>query len=171
VSTPDDTDDSTPRAAPVMPTADEAAAAGLARADAPRVVRVGFWVWIAAGLIGVVGAVLFLVLRDEWADLQLRNNPGQSASEIRGPAAGLSWWLLSGSVMFLAFFVLLAHNARRGVRKARTLLSVLGIFAALFEYSLGRVTIYGLVSALLVIVAVGLSYAPPARRFFAEADL
>lgn len=167
MSTPDDTDDATPREAPVMPTAEEAAAAGQARTDAPRVVRVSFWLWIAAGVIGLVGAVLFLVLRDEWADIQVRSNPGQSIADMRGLAAGLSWWLLAGSVMFLAFFVLVGYNARRGVRKARTLLLVLGVFAALFEYSLGRVTIYGLISALLIIVAAGLLYAPPARRFFA----
>ena len=70
----------------------------------------------------------------------------------------------------LVFFALLAYQARRGVRKARTLLLVVGLFAALFEYTVGRVTILGLVSALLIIVAAGFLYSPPARRFYLEAD-
>ncbi len=150
-----------------MPTAAEA---GEPAVEAPAVVRVAFWVWVAAGLLGVVGAVLFFALRAEWAQGQVRNRPELAIRDVDDLATGLSWWLVIGSTMFLGFFLLLAHQARRGVRKARTLLLVLGVFAALFEYSVGRVTIYGLLSALLVVVATGLLYAPAARRFFAVSD-
>ncbi|MGQ0839274.1 hypothetical protein [Actinokineospora sp.] len=156
--------------APVMPTAAEAEAAGESRTDAPRVVKVAFWVWIAAGVTGVAGAVLFFALRDRLVEAELRRRPDLDPVVLDQSTIGLSWWLLAGSVMFLGFFALLAYKARGGVRKARTLLVTLGVFAALFQYTIGRVGLLGLVSALLIVVAVGLLYAPAARRFLAESD-
>ncbi|SDD43229.1 hypothetical protein SAMN05216174_11132 [Actinokineospora iranica] len=153
-----------------MPTAAEAADSGHARTDAPRVVRVAFWVWVSAGLIGLIGSILFFILREEWAENQKRVTPEMKSVDVMQVAVGLSWWLLLGSLMFLGLFLLLAHHARRGARKARTLLLVVGVIACLFEYSFGRVTIYGLISALLVIVGLGMLYMPTARRFFAESD-
>ncbi|GLZ38211.1 hypothetical protein Acsp05_18350 [Actinokineospora sp. NBRC 105648] len=145
-----------------MPTADEADA----RTDAPRVVRAAFWIWVLAGVLGVVGAVLFFALREEWARRQVELYPQLRSVDVEQTATGLSWWLLVGSIMFFGFFLLLAHQARRGVRKARTLLLVLGVFATLFEYAAGRVTVYGLASALSTIVAVGMLYSGSARRFY-----
>ncbi|WP_424190092.1 hypothetical protein ACOBQX_14715 [Actinokineospora sp. G85] len=156
------------RVKPVMPTADEADAD--ARGDAPGVVRAAFWVWVVAGAVGLGGAIFFFVQRAEWVRAQVRVNPELRVLDLEATATGLGAWLIAGAAMFLVFFVLLAYQARRGVRKARTLLLVLGLFAALFEYTLGRVTIYGLVSALMIIVAVGMLYSPRARRFYREAD-
>ncbi|SER74214.1 hypothetical protein SAMN04487818_1057 [Actinokineospora terrae] len=154
-----------------MPTADEA----VVRTDPPIAVRVSFWLWALAGLLGVVGAALFFVLREDWAlrqyeRLRAAGDAVVTAGQVSETATGLSWWLLVGSVMFLGFFLLLAHQARRGVRKARTLLLVLAVFGALFQYSVGRVTIYGLGSALVIIVAIGLLFTRSARRFFPVHD-
>ncbi|OLR90738.1 hypothetical protein [Actinokineospora bangkokensis] len=170
MSTPDGTEDRARREAPVMPTAAEVEAAGEGRPPAPRPVRAAFWVFLAAGVVGLVGSVLFFALRDEWAEVQIRSSQGRDLPDMHETAKGLSWWLLVGSVMFLAFFALLAHAARRGERKARTLLVVLSVFAALFEYTIGRVTIYGLVAALLIIIGVVLLYLPGSRAFFAVDD-
>ncbi|RLK60657.1 hypothetical protein CLV68_1166 [Actinokineospora cianjurensis] len=154
-----------------MPTADEA----VVRTDPPIAVRTSFWLWALAGLLGVVGAALFFALRDDWAlrqyeRLRAAGDAVVTAGQVAETAAGLSWWLLVGSVMFLGFFLLLAYQARRGVRKARTLLLVLAVFGALFQYSVGRVTIYGLGSALVIIVAIGLLFTRSARRFFPVHD-
>ncbi|PPK69418.1 hypothetical protein V5P93_006940 [Actinokineospora auranticolor] len=151
-----------PEEPPVMPTADEVAA----RADAPRVVRISFWVLVAAGVSGIVGAVLFLALRADWARLRVERAPELRLSDVQANATTLSWWLVIGTVTFLGFFVLLSTQARRGVRKARTLLLVVGVFATLFEYSIGRVTVYGLFSALLTVVGVGLLFFKSARPFY-----
>ncbi len=150
-----------------MPTADEAEG----RTDPPRSVRVSFWLWVVAGAVGVLGAALFFALREDWArrEAERARQAGQdmSAFDVLQTAKGLSWWLLLGSIVFLGFFLLLAYQARRGVRKARALLLVLAVFGVLFQYSVGRVTIYGLLSALLILIAVGLLYGRGARRYFA----
>ncbi|GAA3003612.1 hypothetical protein [Actinokineospora diospyrosa] len=156
-----------PEEPPVMPTADEAEV----RTDPPIAVRVSFWLWVLAGTLGVVGAALFFTLREDWAlrEYERARAAGKATftvAELTQTAIGLSWWLLLGSIMFLGFFLLLAYQARRGVRKARTLLLVLAVFGALFQYSVGRVTIYGLGSSLVIIVAVGLLYTKGGRRFF-----
>ncbi|WP_436492572.1 hypothetical protein [Actinokineospora sp. HUAS TT18] len=153
---------------PVMPTADEAVAAGEDRKDAPTVVRVAFWVWVAAGLAGVVGSVLFFALRSRLIDETLKQKPELNRVQLEQTATGLSWWLLLGSIMFLGFFILLAYKARGGTRKARTLLVTVGVFAALFQYTIGRVGILGLLSALLIVVGLGLLYMPKSRAFFAS---
>ncbi|WP_156758032.1 hypothetical protein [Actinokineospora pegani] len=153
---------------PVMPTADEADEG--ARGDAPGAVRAAFWVWVVAGAVGLAGAIYFFVNRENWVRAQVRLNPDLLALDVQATATGLGAWLIAGAAMFLVFFVLLAYQARRGIRKARALLLVLGLFAALFEYTLGRVTIYGLLSALLIIIAAGMLYSPRARRFYREAD-
>ncbi|CRK60196.1 hypothetical protein [Alloactinosynnema sp. L-07] len=155
---------------PVMPTADEATAAGENRVDAPGVVRAAFWVWVAAGVAGVIGSVLFFALRSRLIAETLKQRPELSQAELERTATGLSWWLLLGSIMFLGFFVLLAHKARGGTRKARTLLVTVGVFAAMFQYTIGRVGILGLVSALLIVVALGMLYMPKSRAFFKVSD-
>ncbi|GAA3020331.1 hypothetical protein [Actinokineospora globicatena] len=159
-----------PEEPPVMPTADEAEV----RTDPPIAVRVSFWMWVLAGALGIVGAVLFFRLRDDWAlreyeRFRAAGKSEVSAADLAATANGLSWWLLLGSAMFFGFFLLLAYQARRGVRKARTLLLVVAVFAALFQYSVGRVTIYGLGSSLVIIVAVGLLFGKGGRRFFRAA--
>jgi hypothetical protein len=153
-----------------MPTADEAFAAGEDRSDAPPVVRAAFWVWIAAGAIAVAGAVLFFSLRDRLVEETLRQQPKLTKVDLDAAATGLAWWLLLGSVMFLGLIILLAYKARGGTRKARTLLVVVGAISALFQYTIGRVGLLGLVSALLTIVAAGMLFMPTARKFFAVSD-
>ncbi len=153
-----------------MPTADEAAA-GEQRADVPRVVHVSAWMWVAGGVVGLVGAILFFANRDRLVEATLAQDPQVTAAKLAQIASGLSWWLLLGSIMFLGLFVLLAHQARRGTRKARRLLVTVGIFAAFFQYMVGRLGFYGLfglVSTLLIVVAAALMYAPAAKRFYAD---
>lgn len=164
------TEDEPKREAPIMPTADEAYLAGEDRTDAPGVVRAAFWVWVAAGVVGLFGALSFFFLRSKIVEETLRRQPGQNKAELERIATGLSWWLVLGSLMFLGFFVLLAYKARGGTRKARTLLVVVGVFAALFQYSVGRVGILGLFSTLLILVALGMMFMPAARKFFAVSD-
>ncbi len=151
-----------------MPTADAAEDAAPGRA--PGVVRAGFWVLLAAGVVGIIGGSLFFALREEWARDQVKRMPDLNLADQTQAAIGLSWWLVLGAAMFLSFFLLLGYQALRGVRKARTLLLVIAVFASIFEYALGRVTIYGQLSSLLTLVGIGLFYVRGARRFYPSPD-
>ncbi|MGW5055413.1 hypothetical protein [Actinokineospora sp. NPDC004072] len=147
---------------PIMPTADEAAGP---RAQPPGLVRAAYWLWLVAGAIGLAGGLVVLanraVLVEGYAKAQAV--PPAQADEV---VQGLTVWLIAGSVVFLALYWLLAYQARTGVRKARTLLLVVGLLSAFFQYGFGRVTIFGLVCALLTIVAMAVLYFPSSRRFY-----
>lgn len=153
------------REPPVMPTADEA---GPDRVDAPGAVRASFWLWVLAGATGLLGAILLVVHRGTVVDVLAEANPALARGRVEETVKGLTVWLTAGSVMFLVFFVLLAHKVRGGIRKARTLLVVVGLFSALFQYAVGRLGLLGPVSALLTLLALAMLFMPSARRFFAE---
>ncbi|MGX7824160.1 hypothetical protein ACTG9Q_03620 [Actinokineospora sp. 24-640] len=147
---------------PVMPTADEA---GGDRVDPPLIIHVAYWLWLVAGAVGLAGAVALMLNQGAVAANWARSS-GVELIEARDIVKGYTVWLSVGSVVFLLFYLLLAHQARNGVRKARTLLLVTGVIGALFQYGFGRITIFGLLSTLLTLAAIALLVFPAARRFY-----
>ncbi|GAA4441109.1 hypothetical protein ACFQV2_36290 [Actinokineospora soli] len=148
---------------PIMPTADEAAEGD--RVAPPGLVTAAYWLWLAAGAIGLAGGLAVLLNQGPLADSYAKTQavPRAEALEI---VKGYTIWLIVGSAVFLVLYWLLAYQARNGVRKARTLLLVVGALSAFFQYGFGRVTIFGLVCAFLTVVGMAMLYFPPARRFY-----
>lgn len=145
-----------------MPTAGEASGD---RVVPPAIIRVDYWLWLVAGAVGLAGAVTLMLNQGTVAANWARSS-GVELPEARDIVKGYTIWLTVGSVVFLLLYLLLAHQARDGVRKARTLLLVTGVIGALFQYGFGRITIFGLLSTLLILAAIALLFFPAARRFY-----
>lgn len=144
-----------------MPTADEAGE----RVTPPVVVTVSYWLWLVAGAVGLAGGLTVLLnqqfLADSYAETQ--SVPAAEAMDI---VKGYTVWLIAGSAVFLLLYWLLAYQARGGARKARTLLIVVGLLSAFFQYGFGRITIFGLICAMATIIALALLFMPGAKRFY-----
>ena len=148
-----------------MPTADEAD--GGERVAPPGLVTAAYWVWLVAGALGLAGGIAVMLNQEPLADTYARTQrvPINQALDV---VKGYTVWLIVGSAVFLLLYWLLAYQARRAVRKARVLLLVVGALSAFFQYGFGRVTIFGLLCAMLTVIAMALLYLPPARRFYDE---
>lgn len=147
---------------PIMPTADEADDGD--RVAPPTMVTAAYWLWIVAGAIGLAGGVTAVQIQDTLVAglVRLQGMPVPDAAEI---VRGQTIFLISGSVVFLLLYWLLAHQARNGVRKARTLLVVVGVLGGLFQF-LFAIRLFGALAVFLAMVALVLLYLGPARRFY-----
>jgi ABC-type multidrug transport system permease subunit len=161
-----------PEEPPVMPTADEAAATHRPPAERPAPVRYAFVVWVLAGLVGIVNAVIMLLNKQTLIDYSIKQNrdPKISAAQIASTANTLLWMFLVGAVVFAVFFALFAYKAQDGVRRARLLLTMLCLVTVAF-YFLVLGTVPGVMVALLTLIASVLLYLPSSNRFFAPRDL
>jgi peptidoglycan/LPS O-acetylase OafA/YrhL len=156
---------------PVMPTADEAA---LDRPEGgpPRTVRYAFVVWVIAGVLGIVNAVLLLVYKQELIDTAIKNNknPKITNDQIIQGTSTLLWSFLIAAVVFAALFTLFAYKAQDGVRRARLLLTMLCLVTVVFYFLILRTT-FGLMTALLALAATVLLYTPKAAEYFRPGNL
>ena len=144
-----------------MPTAAEAAE----RVTPPPVVTIAYWLWLVAGAIGLAGG-LTVLLNQQFLASSYSETQSVPLAEAVDIVKGYTVWLVAGSAVFLVLYWLLAYQARNGVRKARTLLLVVGLLSAFFQYGFGRITIFGLICALATIFALALLFMPGARRFY-----
>lgn len=160
-----------PAQPPVMPTAAEEAASRPDR-ERPAAVRYAFVVWVLAGVLGVVNAVILLLSKQDLIDYSIKNNknPNISNEQIANGATALLWSFLVGAVVFAVFFTLFAYKAQDGVRRARLMLTMLCIVTVAFYFLVLR-TVPGLTVALLALAATTLLYLPKSNQFFAPRDL
>lgn len=154
-----------------MPTAEEAAAD---RPDqpAPKTVRYSFVVWVIAGLLGVVNAVVLLVYKQQLIDTAIKNNrnPKITNDQIAQGTTTLLWMFLVAAVVFAALFTLFAYKAQDGVRRARLLLTMLCVVTVVFYFLVLRTT-FGLMTALLALAATVLMYLPKAAEYYRPGNL
>ena len=152
---------------PVMPTAAEEAAA---RPDieVPRVVRYALWAWVVSTLLAVSGAVLVFVMRDALIDEAIKANTNKDFTPdlIRSSITNYSWLLLVGTITVGALGILCAYKARQGTAKGRGLLTVVALFGALFQYFIGRFTIFGPASSLFALLTLLLLFLPSASAYY-----
>lgn len=151
---------------PVMPTAREAARD---RTDqpVPRVIRFSFYLWIAAGVVGVIGGIAMLLGKQALIDdvVDANEDPNISAEQIADGMTTLLWMHMVVTVVFAALFALFAYKAQAGVRRSRMMLTIVVVIVVVFYYVLFR-TQFGLLSALLAAVATALLYLPSTRDYF-----
>ncbi|HEV8555231.1 MAG TPA: hypothetical protein VGR06_02385 [Actinophytocola sp.] len=168
---PDERPAEYPPAPPVMPTAAEDAAAQPYQAK-PAPVRYAFVVWVLAGVLSIVNAVILLLNKQELIDfsIQQNRNPNITNEQIASGATTLLWMFLIAAVVFALFFTLFAYKAQNGARRARLLLTMLCLVTVAFYFFVLR-TIPGLTVALLCLAATVLMYLPKANEFFAPRDL
>lgn len=156
---------------PVMPTAREAAAKR-ARPDGtaapvPGLLRWSFYLALLAAVIGVVGGVFLLLNKQTLIDDLIRDNTNQDLTneQIASGTTTLLWMLMIVTVVFGALLALFGYKAQEGVKKARTMMTVLTVLVVLFYFVLFT-TPFGLLSALLALIAVALLYLPSASQYY-----
>lgn len=135
--------------------------------DAPKLVRYSFWTWIAAGVVGLLDAVLLWSLKNALIDQAVKANtdPKITPDAIHSGVNNFVIYTLISAVVFGVLYVYFAYRARDGVRSARTVL-VIGAVVRLLLGMLTSMSYYALFGVLLSIVAAVLLYMPAARAYY-----
>ncbi|GAB3009141.1 hypothetical protein LWP59_02145 [Amycolatopsis acidiphila] len=136
--------------------------------DPPGPVQVSFWLWIASGIVFVVGYAIIFFARDRIIDqlIQANTNGAVKADQIRSGTTVLLAVLLVGAVSFAALYVLFAYKARQGTRSARTVLTVLMVITLVFQLILQFASFVTLLATLIGLVALVLMYLPKVAPYF-----
>lgn len=157
---------------PVMPTAREAQAkrAAYRRPEdpqPPQLLRYAFYLYVLAGVIGLIGGIYMLINKQEIIDTIVRNNTDDRITneQIASGTNTLLWLLMVVTLVFGVLFALFGYKVAEGVRRARMLLTILTVIIVLFYYVLFA-TPFGLLSALIALVATVLLYLPASSRYF-----
>jgi hypothetical protein len=135
---------------------------------APLEVKVSFWLWITAGVVYVVGYVIFLMNKQEIIDTLVKGNtdPKITRETISSSVTTLLWMLVIGAVVFAILFALFAYKAREGTRSARTILAVLVVLVVLFQFLLQLFSLVTLFGVLIAFFALALLFWPSVRDYF-----
>ncbi|ATY16485.1 hypothetical protein CU254_20130 [Amycolatopsis sp. AA4] len=138
----------------------------------PGVITGAFWAFVAATLVGLVGAVVLFFARDALADAMRRAN-GQNAARLTDAQIdqAVTIGIVVGAVIAIAIALLrllFAFKLRAGRNWARIVLTVLTALQVLSLLA-GQSTVVGYVSTALAVVGVVLSFLPDANQYFAAA--
>jgi hypothetical protein len=133
----------------------------------PRTLRFSFYFFTAAGLVWLISAVIFLINKQTITDAQIDNNtdPKITPDQIASAVNQLLWFYLVISVVFTVFLGLFGYKATEGTRRARTLVTIFSAILVIFHLLLFS-TQFGILSALLALVALALIWSPTARAYF-----
>ena len=138
------------------------------RVTPPKQVEVSFWLWIASGVVFIIGYAIIFFARGRIIDTLIKNNTNKAVSvdQIRSGTTVLLVVLLVGAVSFAALFALFAWKARQGTRSARTVLTVLMAITLAFQLLLQFASAITLVATLIGLIALVLMYLPKVTPYF-----
>jgi hypothetical protein len=139
--------------------------------DPPKPVQVSFWLWVASGVVFVIGYAIIFLARDRIIDqlIKASTNKAVNADQIRSGTTVLLAVLLVGAISFAALYVLFAYKARQGTRSARTVLTVLMAITLVFQLVLQFASLVTLIGTLIGLVALVLMYLPKVAPYFPKA--
>lgn len=140
-----------------------------AKAAPPRPVAVSFWLWLAGGVVLILGYVQLMAGKSAVVDrfVQGTTDPKITRQVIEDGVTAMLWFLLVGAIVFTLLFLLFAYKAREGTRSARTVLTVLPIVMVLLIFTFAPVLTYlTLVAVLLFVIALVLLYLPSVSDYF-----
>ncbi|MFD9894221.1 hypothetical protein ACFWY9_33145 [Amycolatopsis sp. NPDC059027] len=141
----------------------------------PTPVNISFVLWIASGVVLVAGQILFLVEKQRLIDAVIKATneakapgPKPSPADIAAGMTTFLWTLLVGAVVFSLLIALFAYKARQGTRSARSVVTALAIFEAIFPllFLPQALLPFLVVSLLLAVVALILMYLPSVAAYF-----
>lgn len=139
------------------------------KAKPPRPVAVSFWLWLAGGVLLILGYVQLMASKSDVIDRYVKGttDPKISPQMIADGVTAMLWFLLVGSAVFTLLFLLFAYKAREGTRSARTVLTVLPIVMVLLIFTFAPVLTYlTLIAVLLFVIALVLLYLPSVSGYF-----
>ena len=167
---PNETDDQ--RRAQGLPPAPRLEGEETTPVNPPKPVEVSFWLWVASGVVFIVGYAIIFFARGRIIDELVKNttNKAISADQIRSGTTVLLAVLLVGAVCFAALFALFAWKARQGTRSARTVLTVLMAITLIFQLLLQFASMVTLLATLVGLIALVLMYLPKVTPYFPKAS-
>ncbi len=133
--------------------------------DAPSVIRVSFWSWIAAAAVGLIDAVLFFYFKNQLIDSTMRANPSLNIDQVRSGANSFVWLTLILAVLFGSLYVYFAYRMRAGDRKARTRLLIAGVVHLVVSI-LFPVSLIVLIGVVLSLVGALAMYLPATAKTY-----
>nr|WP_157527531.1 hypothetical protein [Kibdelosporangium sp. MJ126-NF4]CEL15003.1 hypothetical protein [Kibdelosporangium sp. MJ126-NF4]CTQ93401.1 hypothetical protein [Kibdelosporangium sp. MJ126-NF4] len=134
--------------------------------DAPSVVRVSFWSWIAAAAMGLIYSVLFFVAKNGLIEETIKARPDLNADQIRSGASAFIWLTLILAVLFGSLYVYFAYKMLAGERKQRVRLLIAGVLHLVVSL-LFPVNLIVLIGVVLSVVGALTMYLPaPAKAYF-----
>jgi hypothetical protein len=134
----------------------------------PTSVRISFWLWIASGVVFVVGYLIIFLAKNRVIDQLVKNNTNKAVTpdQIAKGTTVLLAVLLVGAVSFAALYVLFAYKAQQGTRSARTVLTVLMAITLVFQLLFQFASLITLFATLIGLVALVLMYLPKVAGYF-----
>jgi hypothetical protein len=135
------------------------------KASPPTAVKWSFWLWLAGGLVLILGYVQLLSSKSAVIAqvIEATKDPKYSPQVIADGITSRLWYMLFGSIVFALLFMLFAYKAREGTRSARTVLTVLPVVMVLLIFVIAPIINFLTIIALFVlIVAIFLLYTAPA---------
>jgi len=139
------------------------------KAAPPKPVAVSFWLWLAGGVVLILGYVQLMTGKSAVIARYVEGtkDPKITPQMIADGVTAMLWFLLAGSIVFTLLFLLFAYKAREGTRSARTVLTVLPIVMVLLIFTFAPVLTYlTLVAVLLFVIALVLLYLPSVSGYF-----
>ncbi|MEU0530283.1 hypothetical protein [Amycolatopsis tolypomycina] len=139
------------------------------KATPPRPVAVSFWLWLAGGVVLILGYVQLMAAKSAVVDrfVEGTKDPKITRQVIEDGVTAMLWFFLAGAVVFTLLFLLFAYKAREGTRSARTVLTVLPIVLLLLILTFAPVLTYlTLIAVLLFVIALVLLYLPSVSGYF-----
>lgn len=137
---------------------------------APLMVRVSFWFWVGAAVVGLLDAVLFFYFKDQLIETTIRQNPALNVDQVRSGANSFVWLTLILAVLFGSLYVYFGRQMRIGVRKARTRLLIAGIVHLVISV-LFPVSYIVLLGVLLSVVGALLMFVPYQAKTYFSAEV
>lgn len=139
--------------------------------ETPLLVRYALYVWITAGVVGVVNAVMLLVNKQRVVEALIEANttPEITEQQIADGTNAMLWLMVIVAVTFAILFGLFAYKAQQGTRRSRLMLTSLTLIVVVFYFFFLSVlpgTFLGMLSAMLCIAGVVLLYVPKSAEFF-----
>lgn len=143
-------------------------ARGRGDAERPKVVRVGFYLALAAVAFGLGGGIFLFAQRQAIiGDLVSPRNPNRvTLGDAQHVVDQVLWLYIIVVVVLGAFIALFAYKAQEGVRRARMMLLVVTLILLFFYLLSPILTSLSLLSGLLAAAMIVLMYLPSTRAFF-----
>jgi len=140
------------------------------KAAPPKPVAVSFWLWLAGGVVLILGYVQLMAGKSAVIARYVEGtkDPKITPQMIADGVTAMLWFLLVGSAVFTLLFLLFAYKAREGTRSARTVLTGFAVACVLFQLGIFY-SVPSIIATLLLVIALVLMYLPSVADYFPKA--
>ena len=134
---------------------------------APVPVKIAFWIWIVTAALMVISAVLTVLSKNDILNTVRKNPPkGLDASQLESYANEVVTIIAAISIIFAAFYAVMAWAMLKGKNWARITLTVVAVVGVVITLFSGISSYFNLIGLLLALLGLILVYLPQSSEFF-----